>query len=145
MSVQVSQNTANQAFVLMGPALTLEDQTFAQDAVRGADLEPYTVLAKVSASGKWVPFTDETAVDGSDRPLGISTKKIEQADLVAGDVADQVVYVQIPLLDKNQLIIENSKTLATVITSLKITVEEALRQTNIFVEDTVEIDGYENA
>lgn len=144
--VQVSQNVTNQAFVLEGPALTIENVTFLQDAGRGAvALAPYTVLSRVSASGKYVPFTDETAVDGSERPIAISTAEIAGADLVAGDVTGQVVFVQIPLLDKNQLVIENSKLLTTIITSLLLTVEEALRQTNIFVEDTTDIDGFENA
>ena len=51
-------------------------------------------------------------------------------------------------VDQGQLVIENSKTLATEITvptNFKITVEEALRYTGIFVEYTIDIDGYENA
>lgn len=144
MSVQVRTDITNQAFILEDPALTVSDQTFLQDAARTEPLEPNTVLAK-NSDGKWVPLTDETATDGTERPVGISTKQIAAADLVAGDVTGQVVYVQIPLCDKNQMVLENSLTLATYIDTLKITIEEALRQTNIFVEDTVDIDGFENS
>lgn len=150
MAVQASLNVATYEIVKDGNAYAKANETFLQDAGRGtAILYKRTVVSKIAATGKWVPFTDETATDGSQIPAGILLQDIAAADLVAGDVVD------IPVLcgagctvDEDATIVENSKTLATVITvptNIALTVEDCLRLRGIFMAPTIDIDEFENA
>lgn len=150
MAVQASLNVITAEFVKDGNGYVKPNETFLQDAGRGtAILYKGTVVSKIAASGKWVPFTDETATDGSQIPAGVVLEDIPAASLVAGDVLD------IPVLcgagctvDENLLIIENSLTLATVVTvpvNIALTVEDCLQIRGIYMALTVDIDEYENA
>ena len=99
---------------------------------------------------KWEPFTDETETDGTQWPRGIIMKTYAQADIVAGDIADVPIVAggMGLVIDDGQLVIENSKTLATVINvpaGTNKTVETVLREIGIFVQVTVDIDAYQNA
>ena len=97
--------------------VTQMKETIAQDAGRVAVLAPYTLMAKVAASGKWTPFINAAAVDGTAIPQGIYTgDEILAATLVAGDVADRMILVYDMEFDQGMLVIENALTLATVIT-----------------------------
>lgn len=150
MSVQVSQNTSNVPFVRQGfpIALEKESETIVQDAGRSGDMVAKTLMVYDPATGKWTSFTDETATDGTQFPRGILLKTIPEADIVAGDVEDVPILVGGAIVDQNQVVIENSKTLATVINSpagINVTVEDFLRSLSIFMEDTVDVDGYENS
>jgi hypothetical protein len=49
------------------------------------------------------------------------------------------------VVDKNQLVIENSKLLTTVITTEVETVESYLQTRGIYMQDTVDIDAYQQA
>jgi hypothetical protein len=98
-----------------------------------------------------VPFTDETATDGDAIPQGIYVgPDIPAADLVAGDVVDNQILVGAALFDVNQLVIENSKTLNTVINAtggadninIK-TVRDYLADKGLFAEDTTDISGFQ--
>lgn len=149
MAVQVRLDNDTVPFIRNGVAATANDATIAQDAGRTAVLAPFTLMAKVAASQKWVPFTDETATDGTAIPQGIYIgQEIAAATIVAGDVTDQVILVGAwVFVDKTQLVIENSKLLTTVITvgttDLR-TVEDHLANRGIFMEDTVDISSFEN-
>lgn len=91
--------------------------TLAQDAGRSGNLEPYTLVAKVAASEKWVPFTNEAATDGSAIPQGIYVgPTVAEADIAAGDVENFAVLLRDAEFRENWLVIENSKTLATIVT-----------------------------
>jgi hypothetical protein len=150
MSVQNSLDVANIPFILSGEAVARDDQVLLTDAGRAIPLAPFTLLAKVAASQKWVPFTDETAVDGSAIPQGVYLgESITAAAIVAGDIPDLFVLVGADVMvDENQVVVENAKTLDTVITvgttDLR-TVRDHLACRGIFMEDTVDISGYENA
>jgi len=146
MGVQTRADYTNMPFVLSGNALGKDAQTFLQDAGRGAvALAKYTLCSIVSASGKWVPFTDETATDGTQIPAGIIMAEISGAELVAGDVINVPVLIGNGIsIDENQLVIENSKTLTTVITTSDLTVGAELQRQGISTEATVAIDEFEN-
>lgn len=150
MSVQNFLNNDVRTFILAGMALVRDDQILLQDAGRGAvPLATFTLMAKVAATGKWVPFTDETAVDGTALPQGIFFgDPITGADIVAGDVADVSILEGEALFDVTRLIIENSKLLTTVIAAATVnarTVADQLAYRGLYAEDTVNIGGFENA
>lgn len=150
MTVQVSTNNSSVPFIRFGDSLYRDSETLLQDAGRTADLVCGTLMAKVAASQKWVPFTDETATDGTAIPQGIYLgADIASADIVAGDVTDLPILVgSNVLIDEDQLVIENSKTVNTVITvgttDLR-TVMDHLAGRGIFLEETVDITEFENA
>ena len=148
MAVQASTNNTNVAFIRTGFSL-VKNSTIAQDGSRSTVLAYGTLMAKVSATQLWTPFIDETATDGTAIPQGIYLgQAIAAADLVAGNMVDSLILVGGALtIDEGQLVIENSKTLATVITvgttDLR-TVRDQMANRGIFVEDTVDISSFEN-
>lgn len=148
MSVQSRLNNSVLAFILAGLALNKTDQTLFTDAGRTTDLVFGTLLAKIAATQKWVPFTDETATDGTASPQGIYIgPDIASANIAAADVTDIAVLIGNAVVDVNQIIIENSKTLDTIIgvTSVNArTVRDQLAFRGIFAEDTVNISSFEN-
>ena len=150
MAMQAERDNTNVAFILEGRSYVSEAATLLQDAGRATPLVYGTLMAKVAASQKWVPFTDETAVDGSAIPLGIYLgADIPAAALVAGDVVNSpILEGGACTIDVEQLTIENSKTLATVITvgttDLR-TVRDHLMDKGIFTESTTDITSFENA
>lgn len=154
MTVQSRLNNSSVPFIRFAYPGALEQLAIlAQDAGRSAVLAFATVMAKVAATQKWVPFTDETATDGSAVPAGIYIgPDIAAADLVAGDISENQILVGAAFIDLNQLVIENSKTLDTVINPtggadniVLQTVRDFLANRGIFVEDTVDISAFENA
>jgi hypothetical protein len=149
MSVQSSIDNRNIPFILTGIGITRGDATILQDAGRGSVALVFgTLMAKIAATQKWVPFTDETATTGAANPQGVYVgAEITGAALVAGDVLDVPILVGDAVVDVNQLVIENSKTLDTIIgvTSVNArTVRDQLAFRGIFAEDTVAISDFEN-
>jgi hypothetical protein len=150
MSVQSRTNHDNVPFIRGGNAYDRDDLTIAQDETRTTDLLFGTVMATVAATQQWVPFTDETATDGSAIPQGVYCgETIAAADIAAGDVEGAKIIVGGRcVLDVDQIVVENDKTLATVITvgttDLR-TVRDHLEDVGIFLPcDIVDIDEYEN-
>jgi len=150
MSVEVRNDVSNVPFIRMGmpAAVQREAETVAQDAGRTSDMVAKTLMSYDPAAGKWVPFTDETGTDGTQFPRGVLLKTLAEADIVAGDIDNVPILVGACILDRDQLVIENSKTLATVINSpagVNITVEDHLRTLGLYMESTVDVDGLENS
>ena len=151
MPLQASIDNANIPFIQGANAFSRDDQVLFTDAGRTTVLAQFTLLAKIAATKKWVPFTNEAATDGTAIPQGIYLgDDIAAADIAAADVVDLQVLVGgdgVPV-DVNQLVIENSKTLDTVITvgttDLR-TVRDHLANRGIFIEETVDISSFENA
>jgi hypothetical protein len=147
MGVQTRTDLTNQPFRLEGTGKSI-NAVLLQDAGRGTTaLERNTLMAQIAASGKWVPFSDETATDGSQFPRGIIEATVTGAELVAGDVEDIPILVGDITVDQNQLVIENSKTLATVINvpaNINTRVDSFLRSVGIYLQDTIDADGFEN-
>lgn len=146
MTVQVQTNNLVRNMVLFGNAAVKQGQTLKQDAGRSGDLVWGTLMSKVSATQKWIPFTNEASTDGTAIPQGIYLgDDIAEADIIAGDVEDlQILIGGGVIVDQNLLTIENSKTLATVIqvgTTDERTVEERLAAQGIYMQDTVAISS----
>lgn len=149
MAVQTSIDNANIPFVLFGSALSRNDQVIFTDAGRTTVLAKFTLMSKIAASQKWTPFISETATNGTAIPQGIYIgEDIAAADIVAGDISDVNILLGDAVIDVDQLIIEASKTLDTVITvgttDLR-TVRDHLANRGIFTEETIDISGFENA
>jgi hypothetical protein len=148
MSVQVRTDISSEPFIRAGRSLTRDSQIILQDAGRTENLLSRTLMAKVAATQKWVPFTDETATNGTAIPQGVYLgDDIAFADIVAGDVTDLAILVGDAILDATQLVIENSLTVDTVITvgatDLR-TVRDRMAGRGIFIEDTIAITEFEN-
>jgi len=101
-----------------------DDSVILQDAGRGTTaLAPYTVMAQISAvtnQGKWVPFTDVAAVNGTAKPSGIFLPsdiqgEITGAQLVAGDVTDVSILTFGAQVDEDKMVFENSLDLDTIL------------------------------
>lgn len=143
--IQVISQQDTRDFYLSGMAISKDQETLLTDAGRVAALAPYTLMAKVLATGKWVPFTDETAIDGTAIPSGVYLgAEIAAATIVAGDVVDLPILVggDSLVIDENFLVIENSKTLATIIATGTINarnVEQELANKGIFTSESVSI------
>jgi hypothetical protein len=124
-----------------------QNQTLLQDAGRSGDLLHGTLLSLISASQKWVPFTDAAAVDGSAIPQGFYVgEDIAEADIIAGDVENiQILIGGVVFVDQNLITIENSLTLATIIqvgTTDERTVAQRLESQGLYMQDTVEISSF---
>ena len=145
MAVQTTGSVTNLPFWRAGELYASDSETFLQDAGRSADLLIGTVVSQDPATRKWVPYTDITATDGTEIPSGIILETIPTASLVAGDVADVHVLVggqgvivrKGDLSTEGGLILENSVVLTAEIVSQNKTVERALRDINVYVQETL--------
>lgn len=151
MSVQSESSIENTPFVLSGNSKIRESETILQDAGRTAVLAFGTVMGRNLSTAKWEPFSDEAAEDGTAIPQGIYVgDEITAAALVAGDVVNCPILVGGDCtVDRSQVVVENSKTLNTVIAAaanspVRKTVQDWLADKGIFVETTEDIDELEN-
>ena len=151
MTSQVRLNIGNVPFIRKGlPVPVVEsDATVLQIGGRSGAIAQYTVMAQYSSGtnvGKWAPYDDVTDTDGRAYPSGILLQAITEAAIKAGDV-DAPILVGGAIYDEDQLVLENSYTLATIIatgTVYSTTVGRELRKLNLIDEDTIDIQGYEN-
>lgn len=147
---QARQDNKNIGFIKSGRFLNTQEALFLQDAGRGVvPLVTNTLVAQIAATGKWVPYTNVAATDGSAVPKGIFIgDDILGADLVAGDVANQVVALlgDACSFDSDELVLENSVTLADVIGTgvTTTTVGAELAKIGFISEATVLISEPEN-
>jgi len=142
MAVQVKTDLSNKPFILTLNPLVKDAEVVVQDAGRSGNMVINTLMAFDPATSKWNSFTNETATDGTQFPRGILLKTLTEAEIKAGDVADVPILVGEAVVDSAQLVIENSKTLNTVInvpTNFNTAVEEFLRMLNIYMESTIDI------
>jgi small-conductance mechanosensitive channel len=147
MAVQVQTDNTLDILYRGEIVVIKQNQVLLQDAGRSGDLVYGTLMAKISASQKLVPFTDETAVDGSAIPYGFYIgADIPEADIIAGDVEDiQLLIGGVVHVDQNLITIENTKLLTTVIqvgTTLEKTVNDWLELQGLYMQDTVEISSF---
>lgn len=100
---------------------------------------------EATAVDKWTAF-EEDEVNGAQIPRGIYLgSEILAATIVAGDVVDNPILVGgACTIDENQLVIEGTATLDSVLSNGD-TIREALYKVGIFAEDTVDITNFENA
>lgn len=119
MASEVISTLNTTPFVLRGLPESLErhDATLLQDAGRITPLAQYTVLAKVAASGKYVPWTSLTATTGAAIPRAIYMgDAVTAAALVAGDVTGAYILEGDALVDEAKLVFDGGTlSLASVI------------------------------
>jgi hypothetical protein len=149
MAVQAQTNISTVSFLRDGVAYSKDNETLAQDAGRSTELAAYTLMAYNPTTAKWEPYTDNTATDGTQWPAGIIKMAYSAADIAAGDIADVPIWVggKGLVIDENQLVIENSLTLATIINeplNTNKSVETVLRERGIFTQVTQDVDAYQN-
>ena len=113
MGVQTRLDNTRYPFTLSDDALVSENETVLTDAGRSGDMARFTLMSKVSASGKWVPFTSGTATDGSQFPRGILLATLSEAEIKAGDVVN-VPILRRSIFDQNQLVIETGSLTTTI-------------------------------
>ena len=122
-------------------ALRIDDGVLLQDAGRGTTaLVQFTLLGKIAASGKWIPY-DATAVDGSAAVPGILlSADVTGAALVAGDVTGQSILKFGARCDVGKLVLENG-TLATIVgaTLEQRQVEDMLADKSLFMVTTEQV------
>lgn len=138
MGVQTRTDFTSRKFFLGRPGggISNVSDIIAQNAGRVAVLASYTLMAKVAATGKWTPFINELAVDGTAIPQGIYTgDDIAAATLVAGDVTPSIILVQDMEFDVDMLVIENSKTLDTVIATSNAAAVYSKRTVRDYLQD----------
>ena len=141
MAVQRKTDLSNKPFILTLMALIKGAEVVVQDAGRSGDMLINTLMVKDPATGKWTSFTDETGTDGTQFPRGILRRELTEAEIKAGDVSDVPILVGDAVVDSAHLVIENSKTLATVINvpvNINVTVEDFLAQLGIWMESTID-------
>lgn len=148
MPVQVSTNYQNEPFILKGDGIVREQETVVQDAGRSGAMVKYTLMVNDPATNKWTSFTDETATDGTQYPRGILLADLTEAEIKAGDVAGVPILVGGGVLfDTEQLTIENTKTLATVINvpaNFNTSVRDFLVMVGLIPESTYPQDAYQS-
>lgn len=159
MAVQNRVNQTNFPFFLGGAPIAKDGQTILTDGARATALAPYTVMAQVAASRKWVPLTDVTAAaTGENTARGIYLgDSIPAATIVAGDVPNCIIAVGGSSgcsVDAQQLVLENSLTINSVVSDDPAgadngvvnvrRIEDDLARIGIFVKNTIDIDGLEN-
>lgn len=90
--------------------------------------------------------TAGTGNDGQNIPAGIFTgDAITAAALIAGDVVNQPILIGGAVsVDTNQVIVENSLTLDSVVVALNKTIGSVLNGIGIFAEETIDVASYEN-
>jgi len=150
MAVQGRLDLSNFSIILSGITLTVDSGVLLQDAGRSAVFFSGTVVAKIAATGKWVPLTDVTLTTGAAIALGVYLgDDVAAADLVAGDVTGALILTGggACTLDSSLVILENSLTPATVVETGTInarTIADDLARIGLFLEATINIDELEN-
>jgi hypothetical protein len=99
-----------------GPALHLADAVFRGDGGRSIDLETFTLLSQYEDNQDYTSFVNEAAADGTAIPAGIYMgPTITAADIASSDIANLDVLIFGAWFDESRLVIENAKTLETII------------------------------
>jgi hypothetical protein len=115
--VQLRYDAEISRFIVDGKPMIDHLATLAQHAGRSGDIEPYTLVSKIAATGKWQVFNNEAAGDGTAIPQGIYVgPTVAEADIQAGDVENFPVLLRDAHFREAWLVIENAKTLDTIIT-----------------------------
>jgi len=97
----------------------------------------------VAAGSEYLPL-DPAALNGAQQFAGIYMgPSITAAAIVAAAIPDKQVLVGDAYIDKNQLVLENSLALTTILPSGN-SVEDEMAYRGIFNEDTIDISSFEN-
>lgn len=148
--VQVTTQNNTLDLYMSGMAISKDQETILQDAGRTTPLVFGTVMAKIAATGKWVPLINVALTTGAGVARGIFVgADITAAALVAGDVIDVPIVVggDSLVVDENLITLENSLTLATVVETGTVqarTIEDDLINVGIFAGESISITGQQS-
>jgi hypothetical protein len=138
----VTNHVNRSNFVPAADLISRTGFTAAQDAQRATAVANLTVMAKDS-TGKLIPLTDNTAVDGTQIPVGILRGSIPAADLVAGNVTNVEMFISGKYFNEDDITLENSLTLDSEITidtyTANVATADAVEIATIAEDDAVEI------
>lgn len=132
------------AFTIISPTLGVDSAVSVLTAgTAGTNIAGAGYLNGLTGTGV---ATAGTGLDGSEIPAAIYIgDEITAAALAAGDVTNCPMLVGGPCnLDSSQIVFENSLTLNTVVTSLHMTIEDALLARGLVPETCVNVAEYEN-
>ena len=134
------------AFVFVSPTAGLPSSVItvlsAVSGGAGTDISGASYLNGLTGTGT---VTAATGGDAEDMPAGIYVgNSITAAALVAADYEDAQIITGDCFFDEDQLVLENSLTLASVITRSSQTVRDALRQLGLQATDSVDFSAQEN-
>lgn len=94
MSIQNRLNIINSSFITSGRSFLEDNGIIKQDAGRTQPLLQYTVMAQISATGKYVPYTSISANDGSSDPVAIYVgETIPASELTGADYTNAAMLV----------------------------------------------------
>lgn len=149
--VQVRKDHDTSPFIIKGGVSSIQ-AVLLQNGGRSQPLLTNTLLGKISASQKLVPYTNEAAVDGSALPAAIYTgPEIPAADLVAGDVTGAFVLLSDAWFDEGKMVFDDDgvtprtfDTVITIGTNDKRTVRDHLRSLGLIPTLTETSSGVEN-
>lgn len=108
MAVQSRNDVTSRSPDLGRNVMRINGLTVEQDAGRSGDIEAYTVMAWNAAHTKLVPLTDNTAVDGSQIPVGLIAHSIPEANIIAGDVTECEMIEMAEGFNQGLIVLENS-------------------------------------
>ena len=150
MSLQSAQNNITHPFKLDGDFFVSDNEVIADIDARSGALVPYTLMAYNPTNDEWVPWTVASGIDGTQYPSGILMATYTEAEIQAGPITDVPIIVggRGAVIDLSQLVIENSLTLATIITvptNNAQNAEQHLRSLGIFVQVTTPRSNFQNA
>lgn len=148
--VQVTTQNNTLDLYMGGEAISKDQETILTDAGRTVPLVFGTIMAKIAATGKWVPLINIALTTGAGVARGIFVgADITAAALVAGDVVDVPIVVggDALVVDENLITLENSLTLATVVETATVsarTIEDDLISVGIFAGESISITGQQS-
>lgn len=107
----------------------------------GTDISGAGYLNGLTGTGT---ATAGTGGDGTNVPAGIIINSIPAASLVAGDVSsNQVIVGGHVIVDRGQVVLENSLALTDVVVGTNKTVQRVLEEIGIFMKYTTDISAYQ--
>jgi hypothetical protein len=138
----VTNHVNRSNFVPAADLISRTGFTAAQNESRSGDIVNLTVMAKDS-DGNLIPLTDNTAVDGTQIPVGILRGTIPEADLKADDVSNVEMYIAGKYFNEDDITLENSLTLESEITvdtyTANVATADAVEIATLAQDDAVEI------
>jgi len=147
MVVQQQTDISSHPYIIGGVTITRRVE-IADDDTRSGSLVKGTVMAYDSTNENWVPWTDETATDGTQYPVGVLLDTYTEAEVQAGPISDASMIVggDNLLLNEDLVTFENSLTKDTIInvpTNLAKAAWQILADLGIHLVDTQEGTSYE--
>lgn len=131
----------NLPFMLGENALMLDAEVVAQIEAHDGPVAYGTIMAYEPTNENWLPWTDETATDGLQYPVGVLLRAITEAAIQAGDVEDVPILIGNQILPADRVVFENSLTADTIINvpvNLNTPAWGILAARGIFLEDMIQ-------